>query len=99
MKHSDELLQRMLRAAREPQVETREAAPFGFANHVAARWTDQVRSVGALPLWERLCGRVAVGMAVVAVVVGITVWQSWVPLARSEEAALLSQLNELVFVP
>lgn len=99
MKQSDELLQRMLGAAREPRAETPAEAPFGFANRVAARWAEHPRSVGGLPLWERWCGRVAVGMVVAAVMVGLTVWQTWVPMARSEEAALLSQLNELVFVP
>jgi hypothetical protein len=99
MKQSNELLQRMLRAAREPRVETQEEAPFGFASRVAARWAAPPCSVGTLPLWERLCGRVAVGMAVAAVAVGLSVWQSWVPVERNEEAALMSQLNELLFVP
>ncbi len=99
MKQSNKLLQRMLRASREPRTETRAEAPSGFASRVAARWTGQPRSAWVLPLWERWCGRVAAGMAVAAVVVGLTVWQSWVPVERNEETALMSQLNQLVLVP
>jgi hypothetical protein len=38
-------------------------------------------------------------MAVAAVVVGLAAWHTWVPVELDEEAALMTQLNELVFVP
>jgi hypothetical protein len=99
MKPNDDLLKRMLRAARVPRVETTEAAPLGFATRVAARWAQSPREAALLPVWERLCGRAAAGMAVAALVVGLTVWHSWLPVQPDEEAALAAQLTELVFVP
>jgi hypothetical protein len=99
MKPNDALLKRMLRAAREPRVETSEAAPLGFATRVAARWASQSRDAAWLPHWERLCGRAAVGLAVAALVVGLAVWQTWLPVQPDEEAALVAQLSQLVFIP
>jgi type VI protein secretion system component VasF len=99
MKRSDELLKQLLRTAHAPRVEPPAEAPFGFSTRVAARWAGQSRAVSQLRLWERLCQRVAVGLAVMTLVVGLAVWQSWLPVEHDEDSALITQLNELSLEP
>jgi hypothetical protein len=97
MKPQDDLLKRMLRAAREPRVETPEPAPPGFAARVVAHWTRSARETTLLPILERLSGRAAVGLACTAFVTGFAVWQTWRPVQPDAETALVAQLSQLVF--
>jgi len=99
MKQSDELLKQLLRAAHKPRVETPVEIPYGFSNRVAARWTGQPHAASVLHLWEQLCQRVAVGLAVMTLVMGLAVWQNWLPVEHDEDAALITQLNELNELP
>jgi len=99
MRPNDDVLKRMLRAARRPGTGSGEPIPFGFAGRVAALWVERKRAPLALSGWERLCGRAAIGMAVAALLAGLAVWQTWVPVTPDESAVLDSRLSELVFLP
>jgi hypothetical protein len=99
MTATDDLLTRLFQAAREPCIETTTGAPYGFATRVAARWAERPRKVSHLPVWERVCRNTAVGMSLLALLVGIVAWQSRTPLEHDEDAALIAQLTEQVFLP
>lgn len=99
MKPSDKLLMRMLHAAREARTDAIEHAPSGFAARVAAGWARQADNMAWLPLWERICGRAALGMTLAAVIAGVSVWQGWTGGETNDALTLATQLNALVFVP
>lgn len=99
MKPSEALLKRLLKASREPRAPFDEKAPFGFATRVAARWKERSLANSSLPIWEQLCGRAAVGFALAACLVSVTVWLSWVPIEPHEEESLIAQINEIAFKP
>lgn len=99
MKHSDDLLARLLRTARKQSIAPPAPLPYGFATRIAGRWASAPRRSSAWAAWERLSLRAASGMTLTALIVTVAVWDGWTAPDSDHDPVLETQLRELLPVP
>lgn len=100
MKTTDRILTELLRAGRRAQPTGDPAGEDpALSVRLAARWAA-ARPAPDLPLlWETLFRRAARGLAVLALLAGLTTWAGWHPVAPEPDAVLETELLALLPLP
>ena len=100
MKPTDRLLTELYRASRRAtRPEQSDWGDPAFAARLAGRWAAGRAEPDMTLLWETLSRRAARGLAVLALLAGLTTWAEWHPAPVEPDTVLESELLALLPSP